>query len=162
MSWDVDSMRDSRRSGYASRLFVGMAAILSSAGCDSGGLPDMVPIRGEVTYNGEPLREGTVVYLPSTPGQGRQATGGIGSDGTFVMTTHTKDDGVMMGEYNIVIFAYKPHPGEPKTREEWEAIGGRIERGYIIPEKYVSPATSGLRDSVNDDHSGFKQLELSD
>ncbi len=133
-------------------------------GCNSGGLPDMVPVRGEVIYNGEPLKEGNVVYLPAKADQGRQATGGIQPDGTFVMTTLRDSDGVMQGAYDLVVYAYKPHPGEPKSREEHEALfaSGEIVRGFIIPEKYTNPATSGLSDIVDDDHTGFKRIELSD
>lgn len=122
----------------------------------------MVPIQGEVIYDGQPLTEGQVVYLPSNSGVGRQATGAIQPDGTFVMTTKDKADGVMHGDYNIAIFAYKPHPGEPKSREEMEAIAesGGIRREHIIPERYASPATSGLTDEVDASHSGFHRIEL--
>ncbi len=128
------------------------------------GKPDMVPIRGEVVYNGKPLAEGNVVYLPATPGQGRQATGAIQPDGSFVMTTLKKGDGVMHGDYRIVVYAYEPHPGEPTSREQHEALAksGENERGFLIPEKYTNPATSGLTDKVDQSHPGVKRIELND
>ncbi|MBA3483719.1 MAG: hypothetical protein H0T51_18070, partial [Pirellulales bacterium] len=140
------------------------AAVLLIAGCSSKSGLDTVPIKGEVTYNGKPLADGTVVYLPAEGSGGRQATGPIQSDGTFSLTTQSAADGAMKGSYQIAVYAYKPHPGEPKTREEREAMQkqGGIQRGHIIPEKYTDPATSGLSDTVNDDHTGFKKLELSD
>ena len=136
-------------------------AALAIAGCGSSG-PKTIPIRGEVLYNGKPLAEGTIVYLPRES-TARQATGGIQSDGSFRLTTFKNADGVVPGEYNIVIFAYAPHPGEPQTREEMEAVAqtGGIRRGFIIPEKYTNAASSGLTDTVNEDHSGFKRIELS-
>src|SRR5215213_9538816 len=140
------------------------AGALFVAGCGSKSELDLVPVRGEVTYNGKPLAEGTVVYLPDQASAGRQATGPINSDGSFSLTTQKRDDGVMKGSYQIVVLAYKPHPGEPKTREEHEAMAqkGGIERGYIIPVKYTEPATSGLSDTVDENHSGFKKIELKD
>jgi hypothetical protein len=131
------------------------------AGCNSG--PEMVPIHGEASYNGKPMTDGIVVYMPRDATVARQASGRILSDGKFELTTFKNADGVMFGEYDIVIYAYAPHPGEPKTREEHEAVAkaGGIKRGFVIPAKYVNPKTSGLSDTVNSEHSGFKKLELS-
>lgn len=137
------------------------AVALGLLGC-SGGDADMTPIRGEVIYNGEPLKEGTVIYTPQMPRNGQQASGGIQEDGTFEMTTRQRGDGVKHGAYNISIYAMEPHPGEPQSREEVEAAGGKIERGFLIPEKYADPRTSGLTDTVDGDHAGFKKIELSD
>ena len=133
-------------------------AVLLSTGCHESGLPNMVPIRGTVTYDGQPLTEGNVLYLPKTSG-GRQARGDIQPDGSFRLTTLRKDDGAQMGEYDIVVIALNPHPGEP-SREELEAAGGLIERGYAIPEKYTKRETSGLSDSVSKDHSGKMEIML--
>ena len=161
-----DSLKDARRmKKHRTKAAIALAmGMLTLAGCGSGNGLDTVPIKGEVTYNGKPLTEGTVAYLPVKPGTGRSANGPIGPDGTFSMTTQQRDDGVVKGEYNIVIYAYAPHPGEPQTREEHEAMAkaGGIKRGYVIPEKYVMPETSGLADTVDENHSGFKKIELKD
>jgi hypothetical protein len=141
-------------------VFLVLAAA-SLAGCGSD-LPTTIPVRGEVQFNGQPMKDGIVVYLPKDAGAARQASGRIRPDGTFVLTTFKNGDGVVPGEYSIIIYAYAPHPGEPKTRAEHEAIArtGELKRGFVIPEKYVDPERSGLSDSVNSDHSGFKRIEL--
>lgn len=131
------------------------------AGC-GGGEQELIPIRGEVFYNGAPMTEGTVHYTPRDRGLGQQASGGIGPDGKFEMTTRQRGDGVKPGEYLISVYAMAPHPGEPSSREEVEAMGGKIERGFLIPEKYTDPTTSGLTDTVNADHPGTKRIELTD
>jgi hypothetical protein len=125
------------------------------------GLPDMVPIRGTVAYNGKMLTEGTVIYAP-TSSEGRQARGTIQADGSFRLTTLRENDGAQQGDYKIVVIALEPHPGEPPSREEVEAAGGLIKRGYLVPEKYTSAATTDLTDLVNDDHSGVMEIELKD
>ena len=59
--------------------------------------------------------------------------------------------------------AYAPHPGEPGRTVESESrdqIRQRIKRGYVIPERYIDPELSGLTDTVDDNHSGFKELVL--
>jgi hypothetical protein len=133
------------------------------AGCGSDG-PKIIPIRGEVYYNGEPMKEGTVVYLPKEAGEARQASGRIQPDGSFVLTTFKNADGVVPGDYNIVVYAFAAQAGNVPTRAELEAAheAGRPQRQVIIPEKYTIPETSGLSDTVDSDHSGFKRIELSD
>ena len=140
---------------WASRLSV--LIIAAAAGCGSDGLPGMVAIQGTVTYKGEPLTHGTVLYLPKD-GSGRQARGEIQPDGRFELTTLRAGDGAQVGEYSIVVIALQPHPGE--DRAAIEAAGGIIERGYVIPEKYTNRDTSGLSDTVDKNHSGEKDIVL--
>jgi hypothetical protein len=141
-----------------------VVGVILVAGCGSKSELDLIPLRGEVTYNGQPLTEGTVLYVPETSSSGRQASGAIQSDGSFALTTTQRDDGVMKGEYQIVVHAYAARPREPETREEVEAMAasGELERKHIIPKKYTEPTTSGLTDTVDDSHSGFKQIDLVD
>jgi hypothetical protein len=138
-------------------------ALAGVAGCDSGG-PTVVPIRGDVLYKGAPLKDvpqGLVHYLPKTS-EGRQASGRIQPDGSFVLTTFKKADGVVPGEYDIVVSAYTTQP--ELSREQVEAAHGvGIPKARLmIPEKYTEPTTSGLSDTVNSDHSGFKRIELTE
>ena len=133
-------------------------------GCSQSGLPGTVPIRGAVTYQGKPLKFGEVLYNPVDK-SGRRARGVIQPDGSFRLTTLEKNDGALPGEYRITILALAPHPGEPGRTEESEgraAFAQRIERGYVIPERYIDPEESGLSDVVDDQHSGYKELILED
>lgn len=133
--------------------------VFALVGCGSDGLPDMVPIRGEVYYNGAPLEDGFVVYLPKKAGVGRQATGPIQPDGTFVLTTQQGGDGAMYGVYDIVIYEDAAPAGEYSTRQEYEAAMRRKQRSSV-PQKYTNQHTSGLSDTVDDNHAGFKRIEL--
>ena len=133
-----------------------------STGCGSGGMPDMVKVRGKVSYNGEPITEGSIVYLPTDSNVGRQATGAIQPDGTFELMTMEPGDGVKKGDYRIAIFVYQPHPGEPGRTGDGDEPPAEITRGFKIPEKYTSALSSGLTDSVDDDHPGYREFELTD
>jgi hypothetical protein len=145
-------------------LLAGLSlAVATLAGCGSDG-PTMVPIRGEVLFKGAPLRDvpqGLVHYVPKTA-QGRQASGRIQPDGSFVLTTFKGGDGVMPGEYDIVVSAYTTGP--KLTRAQVEATrGAGIEKPrLLIPQKYTEATTSGLSDTVNSDHSGFNRIELTE
>ncbi len=137
-------------------------ALGAMTGCNSSG-PKMVRIRGLVTYKGEPLinvPQGIVQYLPKEPGTGaREASGRIQPDGTFVLTTFQKDDGAVMGEYNITVSAYST---QPLSRQETESGMRGSGPQLLIPERYLKPGSSGLSDSVAAGHAGFKKIELTD
>ena len=148
------------RTGGGRFFAVGMAAVglATVLGC-SDGLPNMKPIKGEVFYNGEPLAAGRVVYLPA--GEGRQASGPIKPDGTFVLTTQKAGDGAMFGDYSIVVYCRGQAGATFNSREAAEKAM-RTKNGSVIPERYMDPAASGLSDSVDASHSGFMKLELTD
>jgi len=139
------------------------ALLLLLAGCGGGNQLEMVPLRGTVTYNGEPMTRGIVTYLPVAGSTGRTANGPIQADGTFVMTTQTRGDGVVRGSYKIVVDLYEENPDAPKTREEIEAQGNKTPLlRSLIPKRYLAPETSGLTDTVDEQHSGVKAIELVD
>jgi hypothetical protein len=137
----------------------GLAAI---AGCRSDG-PTMIPIRGEVLFKGAPLKDvpkGFVHYLPKTS-EGRQATARLQPDGSFEMTTLNGGDGVVPGDYVVVVSAYTAKA--QLSRAEVEAAHGVVPKpGLMIPERYTEPTTSGLSDTVDSNHSGFKRIELTE
>lgn len=138
---------------------IGGVSLLPAMGCGSSG-PEMVPIRGEVILNGEPLRDvtqGIVRYSPQQSGAAREATARIQPDGSFEMTTFKKGDGVVVGEYSLTVSAYS---SPVLTREQTEAGVRGTGRKLMIPEKYLEATTSGLSDRVDADHSGYKRIEL--
>jgi hypothetical protein len=143
--------------------FACLSLAATLVGCGQKG-PVLVPVRGEVTFKGAPLKEGTVVYLPAESGDARQASGRIQPDGTFVLTTFKNGDGVVPGQYNIVIYSYAPRAGAAPTRDQMEAAAksGKALLETVIPEKYSTPGASGLKDTVDANHTGSKRIELSD
>ena len=130
------------------------AAVLSLAGCNKG--LGTLPVTGKVFYQGKPLAEGTVIYAPIDV-NGRQARGAIQPDGTFALTTGA-EEGAMPGEYKVVILALEPHPGEPgRDGTNPNAAPPKIERGFVIPEKYTTPEETPFQDQVDSSHPGYKE-----
>ena len=136
--------------------------LVALCGCDSGGLEGLVQVRGKVLFNDQPLTGGTIVYLPAAGTGGRQAQGLIGSDGTFELSSLKPGDGAQKGKYDIIIIAREQAAEQPKSRVELEATGGPKTGRLLIPEKYANPDTSGLSDTVDDNHSGYVEFKLSD
>jgi hypothetical protein len=117
-----------------------LAALLlvagSGCGAGSGTMATLIPVKGKVTYKGQPLTKGIVRFEPD--GYGRPATGELQADGTFVLTTLQKGDGVVAGEHKVSITDTGSKP-----------------RKELVPKKYTIPNTSKLTAEVDADHTEF-------
>lgn len=120
--------------------------MVTVAGC--GGDSNIAPVSGKVLLDGQPLPQGLVTTLPAA---GRGARGVIQSDGSFKLGTLTESDGAVIGMHQVSVIAYdKPANAGP------ESGPGKL----MIPEKYVSPATSELTIEVKADGENSPVLEL--
>jgi len=111
------------------RVFLAFSVVLFALGC---GGSDFTTVQGTVTYDGKPLTNGYVTILPD--GEGESASGQIGSDGRFTLTTFNATDGVKPGKYKVRIASYL---SEAKMNDP---TSGKP----AIPEKYFDVAKSGL------------------
>jgi hypothetical protein len=73
-------------------------------GCGSGSAvpPTLIPVKGKVTYKGQPVTKGVVRFEPDG-GFGRMATGQLQSDGTFELSTLKPGDGVVPGVHRVTL-----------------------------------------------------------
>lgn len=128
---------------------VGFAILLALvAGCDRSGL-NLAPVEGVVTYNGAPLADAGVLFLPNDPRMGPPASGTTDADGKFILLTVNRP-GAAVGEHRIAI-----------SKEETIAIPQRrgfplYQTKHFIPEKYGDPDTSELTATVADDDNHFE------
>jgi hypothetical protein len=102
----------------------------------SGKMPDLIPVKGKVTYKGQPVTKGMVKFEPE--GYGRDARGPIQSDGTFVLTTFDKGDGVVAGHHRVTV----TNTGIKSTRD-------------AVARKYGEASSSGLSAVVDAEHTEF-------
>jgi len=99
-------------------MVVVVCAALVFAWVDWASRPTPFPVSGTVSFGGQPLASGKIVFAPSTS-TGVQATGQLVA-GKYSLTTFAAGDGAIPGTYSVAIVA----PG--------------------IPARYQSPTTSGL------------------
>ena len=59
------------------------------------------PVEGVVLLDGKPLPDASIQFVPQ--GTGRDATGQTDKSGAFSMSTYNPKDGVVPGEYKVVI-----------------------------------------------------------
>jgi hypothetical protein len=133
--------------------FIFLTALMLLAGCDRG--PQIVPLKGKVTYNGEPLKFGGVMLQPVG---GQPATGTIEPDGSFVLSTNKLGDGATVGMNRIRVTCFEGQaPGAAGGEETERALGNSL-----IPRRYNDIDTSGLTVDVMPSGNEDLLLELTD
>ena len=122
---------------------VAICGIAAMAGCDHG--PQVVPVNGTVTYNGEPLKDGGITFAPP---DARAAFGRV-VDGKIVeVTTFEAGDGAITGPVKVGIQA---------TTNLGKMTGPH---DPLIPRRYFDPATSGLSVEIKADEPNEFNFEL--
>ena len=91
------------------------------------GEPKIVRVSGMVTIDGQPLTYGHVQVIPAGF---RPASGRLGGDGRFVLTTNEPNDGCAVGTHPVVILAS-------------ESISNDVTKWHA-PSKYADVKTSDL------------------
>ncbi len=122
------------------RCLLTLACVIACSGCGgsrrNGKLPTLIPVKGRVTYKGKPIEKGTVKFEPD--GYGRNASGRLQSDGTFVLTTLKDGDGVVAGQHRVTV----TDTGVKSSKD-------------VLANKWASAAASGLTAEVDPDHTEF-------
>jgi hypothetical protein len=111
-----------------------------AAGCGAESL-ELAPVRGKVSYRGQPLRSGSIVFAPHPVrnGPGPLARADIQPDGTFQLKSGTTL-GAVPGLHRVTVVAVTETPAVP---------GQRFTRPRsLLPEKYRDPELSGLSYTV--------------
>jgi hypothetical protein len=117
-------------------------------GCGSGH-PETFPVAGRITYGGQPVTQGTIMFYPE---EGRSAMGTIAADGSYRLTTFTDGDGALPGRHTVTITAIAESGSAPASMEEEMQQGmlGKEEGGvrWLVPQRYSRRETSGLTADV--------------
>ena len=141
-----------RRVTLSLRLFsLCLAAVVFCLGCGKSG-PEMVPVRGTVTFGGKPLPTGIVKFIPES---GPPSPAAIGQDGTY----QTK---AVPGKHTVVVTATSQPAG---AKENPAAEGGMDYSGAaparsLIPRKYNLPHTSGIVKTVQAGEENTIDIQL--
>ncbi len=125
-----------------------------------------VPVSGGVKYRGEPVKRGTINFVP-------MATNGVAATGDVVdgkiknVTTHTQGDGAKVGKYRVTIIAFdeayvegvaKRGPNGPDPQAVTELAANAKP---LIPGRYGNAKDSGLTAEVTASANDF-HYDLSD
>ncbi|WP_337174438.1 hypothetical protein [Paludisphaera sp.] len=169
----------------AAALLATAAIALATTGCGSGNGLSLAKVRGKVTYKGEPVTFGTIMFQPENP-DAPPAAGSIGKDGDFVLSTEDPGDGAVIGAHRVAIIgleelaqadqAAMPDPEKspreymmakakagttpPRAKKEDDSTytdkSGKVFR-ITIPTKLNQTSTSDLKVDVT---SGSNYVEI--
>jgi hypothetical protein len=89
-----------------------LTAALALSGCGSDNGLTLGRVQGKVTYKGEPLKYGTVSFVPDTTKgtTGPIAMGNIKDDGSYILSTSDAGDGAVVGHHKISVVGLDPTP----------------------------------------------------
>jgi hypothetical protein len=132
------------------------AAVLAllAAGCGGEGGPTLVPVKGTVTFNGEPLEGATVTFIPEVT-NAEQTSGGdvTGPQGNFKIKYRDRA-GLAAGKYKVLVDK-KYFPKGVKIPEVFKDDPGMLalpEMGFTkesLPTAYLDPAKTPLSAEVS-------------
>ncbi len=135
--------------------FVVVAVIAASFnGCDNE--RPLAPVTGKVTYRGEPLKFGTVMFQPPS---GQPATASIQPDGTFALETRGEGEGAAVGMCKVRVTCYEGQ--NPVSRSAPSGDEGGFGKS-LIPEKYLDYDTSEITVEVKPGINDPVTIELKD
>jgi hypothetical protein len=105
-----------------------LVAAAAAAGCGEPaaetGPVEVVPVTGQVIYDGKPAAGVRVTLVPmdapNLPRIPQYANGVTDAEGKFKLTTYAKDDGAPEGGYQVVLDGSKPHDVNNVGDEESE------------------------------------------
>ena len=122
------------------RAFLGVIGAVFVAGCgpkfNTTPPPKVYPVKGKVLLaSGHPVSGGIITFHPHAR-VGTDASGEIGPDGSFQLTTIVKNDGALPGSYTVSVNPYFKDGRQTKVP---------VNR---IPTKFAAPETSDLTAEV--------------
>lgn len=128
--------------------------VCTAMGCSQSPSEDLTPVQGTVTFEGEPLSGGMIVFTPD-PEQGNRgpvSVGKIDADGHYQLKSEEGTPGAVPGWHRVTIAA----PARPLAlaHSKLHASDG------LFPAKYRHPEQSGLRREVRAAETNVFDFEL--
>lgn len=113
--------------------------VLAAGGCGGDDRLETAPVTGTVTYNGDPLQIGSLLFVPVGGGPSAQAN--IEPDGSYTMGTYDLTDGAIPGEHKVMITAITSPGGSGLPEDQIDGDGAPVS---VIPEMFGDLEKSGL------------------
>jgi hypothetical protein len=145
-------------------LLVGCLLQFVISGCGPRDAVSLVPVRGVVLFDGEPVEDATLSFVPMESG----STGVARTDasGRFDATTADGRPGLPPGRYRVAVTKSVPVDAAPEVTTfadmEREMKEGKKPTSTqfqdILPKKYADPETSEIVIEIGTD--GTKELTL--
>lgn len=123
-----------------------LLSCLAAAGCGR----DMAQVHGTVTYDGQPVTRGAVVFSPipakdqTTPG--KSSTGDIQPDGSFQLSTHRLHDGAYVGQHRV---RFIRSLDDDKKKGDPTTPAAASYANLTLPDGFKAEVKSGGENEIN-------------
>ncbi|WP_422926626.1 hypothetical protein [Singulisphaera sp. PoT] len=139
---------------------------IALTGCGSDdGIGKRFPVSGTVKYKGQPLKTGSINFIPDDPQTARPASGTLDDEGNYSLTTQNPGDGAMGGSYKVSVTAYEMDKTKtaspPRGGSADQVVVAKARGKSLIPIKYSGTQTSNLSATVSPQKTSF-DFELTD
>lgn len=129
--------------------------VLCSGGCGEGG-PSVVAVSGTVTYQGQPVADAMVTFIPE---KGSPGTGQSDASGKYTISTRGRN-GAVLGLNKVTVTkittsgpAMPANPTPEDMRKAAEESARMSQAESQLPSKYGTAFSSGLTATVSSDES---------
>lgn len=134
-----------------------VAFATAACGCGEGGSDLKVPVfpvKGKVTFEGEPAAGAFVVFHPKTPPKSGDTPSNpratVQPDGTFALTTSSEGDGAPVGDYAVTVQWMKP------VKQGKDLVPGP----NVVPKAYTEPASTPLKATVAESENALEPFAI--
>src|SRR5262245_18383658 len=138
---------------------VGLSLLLAGCGADAN-RPQDAPVSGKVTHKGKLLTAGDVVFTPTGGAASHIATGQIGPDGSYRLTTFNTGDGAVLGTHKVTVTARSSVDLEKMNKLKSGKIAYKLPPS-LLPPKYSKVDSTPLQYTVEDRENTIN-IELPD
>ena len=121
--------------------------LLTTNGCRDANVPELVPVGGTVTRDGEPLSGALVEFLPLGDIPGNGGGGRTSAAGRYQLQTGQGHHGIPAGEYKVVIIKLvMPDGSDFPTDSDVPPIESAARQ--VLPARYSERDLTELRANV--------------
>ena len=140
------SLRPTRRAALATGIALAAGLPL---GCGSPKGVTVAKVRGTITYRGKPAAKASISFIPEKAGT-VPALATTDDTGAYALSTYGVSDGAPVGPCRVAISLTGASPPLPEHLAKAEAAAEtmRMPGKPLIPKKYSSPDSSGLKADV--------------
>lgn len=124
-----------------------IATALVAAGCGPAVENGESQVWGRVMARGEPVTQGTVVFMPLRERDITWGAGHLDAKGRFQLQGSRSDVPLLPGRYAVYI--------KPPTRVDPDQAKLVTIDGYPVPAKYLDPAAPAIQVEVKDEPTRF-------
>jgi hypothetical protein len=135
---------------------LGLTLMLCAAGCGNPSY-EVVKVHGTVTYKGQPLTRGDISFIPvqvEGDTMRRMGVSAINEQGEYVLNSFKPGDGVIPGEYKVIISSRDKASTEASDEEV-------AARKWYAPKVYSDVATTPLKATISSDSPQPVKLDFS-